>query len=85
MQLLMYVGNDLIDTVNLNEQQLSQPGYLGKFKRALKDKHQSLILESAQSPEFLVVQLQAARTAAKNETKEPKEADCPFTRRGSIR
>jgi len=57
MQLLMYLGNDLIDSIPLNIQQLSQPGYLGKFKRVLKSKHMAAIRESGGSPEFLVVNL----------------------------
>lgn len=54
MQLMMYIGNDLIEAVPLNVECLSQPGYLGKFKRMLKDKYAVLILESKTPPEFLV-------------------------------
>lgn len=57
MQLMMYLGNDLIDSIPININQLSQPGYLGKFKRVLKDKYAHLILESSLQPEFLVVDL----------------------------
>ena len=63
MQLLMYLGNDLIDSLALNFRQLSQPGYLGRFKRILKSKHAELIMQSSVQPEFLVVKLaQAANT-----------------------
>lgn len=55
MQLMMYLGNDLIDSIPVNFHQLSEPGYLGKFKRVLKHKHQELILQSSEQPEFLVV------------------------------
>ena len=57
MQLMMYLGNDLIDSTPVNLGQLSQPGYLGKFKRVLKDKHAELIRQSSANPEFLVVDL----------------------------
>lgn len=57
MQLMMYIGNDLIEAVPLHLGQLSQPGYLGKFKRILKQKHSELIQESAVEPEFLVANL----------------------------
>ena len=57
MQLMMYLGNDLIDFTPVNLSQLSQPGYLGRFKRVLKDKHAELIRESPLNPEFLVVDL----------------------------
>ena len=54
MQLMMYIGNDLIESVPLNEERVSQPGYLGKFKRMLKDKYADLIRESGKAPDFLV-------------------------------
>lgn len=57
MQLMMYIGNDLIESVPLNEERISQPGYLGKFKRMLKDKYADLIRESAIPPDFLVVDI----------------------------
>jgi len=57
MQLMMYIGNDLIEAVTLNEESVSQPGYVGKFKRMLKDKHASLICESGIRPEFLIVDI----------------------------
>jgi hypothetical protein len=55
MQLMMYIGNDLIEAVPVNLAQISQPGYLGKFKRLLKQKYFPLILESGAQPEFLVI------------------------------
>lgn len=50
----MYLGNDLIEAVPVNEKDLRVPGYLGKFKRYLKQKYDSLIRTSAEPPEFLV-------------------------------
>ena len=55
MKLMMYLGNDLIDSVPVNLYDLSKPGYLGKFKRQLKQKHLSLIQEANEQPEFLVI------------------------------
>lgn len=57
MQLMMYIGNDMIESVPLSEEHISQPGYLGKFKRMLKDKYAELIRESKTPPEFLVVDI----------------------------
>ena len=67
MQLMMYLGNDLIDSIPVNFHQLSQPGYLGKFKRVLKNKHAGMILESSVPPEFLVVDLTPASSSKKEE------------------
>ncbi len=50
----MYLGNDLIEAVPVNDKDLRVPGYLGKFKRYLKQKYETLIRTSAEQPEFLV-------------------------------
>ncbi len=57
MKLLMYLGNDLIEAVNLIDEQISKPGYLGTFKRNLKVKYKELIQQNPEPPEFLVVNL----------------------------
>lgn len=55
MQLMMYLGNDLIEAVPVNLESLSQPGYLGQFKRVLKEKYAVLIQEYGCGPDFLVI------------------------------
>ena len=60
MQLTMYLGNDLIDAVPVNLYELSKPGYLGRFKRQLKQRYFELIQETNMQPEFLVVELTPA-------------------------
>jgi hypothetical protein len=55
MQLMMYLGNDLIESIPLQKEGLRQPGYLGKFKRHLKLKYDELIKQCKEQPEFLVV------------------------------
>ena len=62
MTLMMYLGNDLIESVSVNNGQLSIPGYLGSFKRLLKQKHFHLIQESSVEPEFLVIDLNPVLT-----------------------
>ena len=64
MQLMMYIGNDLIEAVPLSEERVSQPGYLGKFKRMLKDKYADLIRESKTPPEFLVTDITPSSQSA---------------------
>ena len=51
----MYLGNDLIEAVSINVQDLRVPGYLGKFKRSLKLKYQQLLQQASEPPEFLVI------------------------------
>ena len=55
MKLMMYIGNDLIEAVPLDRDQVPIPGYLGKIKRNLKEKYQVMIAESPEGPEFLVI------------------------------
>lgn len=52
---MMYIGNDLIEAIPLNQQDLKIPGYLGKFKRNLKLKYRELIQQTPIPPEFLVI------------------------------
>lgn len=52
---MMYIGNDLIEAVPLNDENIPKPGYLGQFKRILKMKHEELIRQYSKPPEFLVV------------------------------
>jgi hypothetical protein len=54
MKLLMYLGNDLIDAIIIQREDLQQPGYLGKFKRCLKQKYEDLIQQFQDAPEFLI-------------------------------
>ncbi len=55
MKLMMYLGNDLIESVPINVLDLRVPGYLGKFKRNLKLKYQELLKMAPEPPEFLVI------------------------------
>jgi hypothetical protein len=55
MKLMMYLGNDLVESVPLDLDRISKPGYLGNFKRNLKIKYRELIQQSPQPPEFLVI------------------------------
>ena len=52
---MMYLGNDLIESVPVNVLDLRVPGYLGKFKRNLKLKYQQLLQQASEPPEFLVI------------------------------
>ena len=54
MQLMMYLGNDLIEAIPLEEARIPKPGYVGQFKRNLKIKHRDLIRKCKTPPEFLV-------------------------------
>lgn len=52
---MMYLGNDLIEAVPLNFTKISEPGYLGSFKRTLKQKYGELIQQVSEQPEFLII------------------------------
>ncbi len=57
MELMMYLGNDLIESVAVQPDKLSQPGYLGQFKRQLKLRHAELLQQVPDHPDFLVIDL----------------------------
>lgn len=68
MQLMMYIGNDLIESVPLETARISKPGYVGHFKRILKLKYQELIEQRAEKPEFLVCEPAAPSVVIRNES-----------------
>jgi hypothetical protein len=51
----MYIGNDHIESVKLDPDKISKPGYLGTFKRNLKLKYKDLISEYGSPADFIVV------------------------------
>jgi len=55
MQLMMYIGNDLIEAIPLDLANIPKPGYVGGFKRRLKQKHSELIQQFPEPPEFLII------------------------------
>lgn len=55
MQLMMYIGNDLIEAIPLDLERIPKPGYVGNFKRYLKEKYRELIQQYPEPPEFLVI------------------------------
>ena len=55
MELMMYIGNDLIESIPLEHEHVPQPGYLGSFKRKLKVKYSELIQQLSEPPEFIVL------------------------------
>jgi len=57
MQLMMYIGNDHIETISLDRERISKPGYLGTFKRNLKIKYRDLISQHGSAADFIVVNL----------------------------
>jgi hypothetical protein len=64
MQLMMYLGNDLIEAIPLLGDKVSQPGYLGRFKRELKTKYSDLINQTPQPPEFYVINMSPVMSQA---------------------
>jgi len=51
----MYLGNDFIESVRLDPDRVSKPGYLGTFKRNLKIKYKELISQYGSGADFIVI------------------------------
>lgn len=66
MQLMMYIGNDLIESVILDNARIPKPGYVGSIKRSLKIKYNELISQSIEKPEFLVTEPVSNKAAQNN-------------------
>ena len=54
MRLLMYLRNELIDSIYLEHKKVTLPGYVGSFIRLLKEKHNQILSQSIEEPQFLV-------------------------------
>ena len=54
MKLMMFLSNELIDTIPLCPESITLAGYLGKMKRELQRKYAALIECLNVEPEFLV-------------------------------
>ena len=61
MKLMMFLGNDLIESVMLEDENIPVPGYLGSFKRAMKEKYEDLIRQFSEPPQFLVIPVAIAQ------------------------
>jgi hypothetical protein len=66
MQLMMYIGNDHIESIKLDPERISKPGYLGSFKRNLKIKYRELINQHGSPADFLVIDT-VAQSATKSD------------------
>ena len=66
MKLVMYLGNDLIEAVQVEPGGLSKPGYLGNFKRVLKLKYKDLLSQVPEPPEFFVVEPPPRQVSARS-------------------
>lgn len=61
MQLMMYLGNDLLASIMLDRNSISRPGYLGKIKRQLMEQYSEELQIAGDKPEFLIVDLPTAK------------------------
>ncbi|MGH2552083.1 MAG: hypothetical protein ACRDEB_00105 [Chitinophagaceae bacterium] len=66
MKLMMYIVNDLIDSIQLEDEKIRIPGYVGDFKRNLKMKYQELISQYSTPPDFLVTNFLPPNRSTKN-------------------
>ena len=60
----MYIGNDHIESVSLDKERISKPGYLGAFKRSLKVKYKDLISQHGSPADFIIVNLDGSTNKA---------------------
>ena len=64
MNLMMFLGNDLIEAVPLDKENIPVPGYLGQFKRLLKEKYRDTISQFPEPPDFFVIEPQVQKKAS---------------------
>ena len=54
MELQMFLGNELIDSLPVNFQKITWPGYLEDLRLSLEEKHRELLEKSSQLPLFFI-------------------------------
>lgn len=54
MKLVMFIGNNCVEAVNLEESSIILPGYISHFVKMLRCKYEDLIDQSPYDPEFLI-------------------------------
>ena len=55
MELAMYLGNDFIASISLNNGQVSEPDYVKDLKRKLLDENGNVLQYTSNQPEFWIV------------------------------
>jgi len=78
MQLMMYIGNDHIESVSLDKERISKPGYLGTFKRSLKMKYKDLISQYGSPADFIIVNLDGSANKASVKENETENTNRKF-------
>jgi hypothetical protein len=64
MNLMMFLGNDLIEAIPLDKENIPVPGYLGNFKRYLKEKYRDSIQQFPDPPDFFVIEPQLQKNTS---------------------
>lgn len=54
MDLKMFIGNELIDSVRINTAQLNKPGYVEFLKMEIEEKNEEVIDLSNEEPQFFI-------------------------------
>jgi len=62
MNLMMFLGNDLIEAIPLDKENIPIPGYLGRYKRLLKEKYRDTIQQFPDPPDFFVIEPQVQKS-----------------------
>lgn len=57
MELMMYLDDRLVESMNLNSKRITEPSYVGKFVKELRQRHEKLIERASEEPEFLIFKL----------------------------
>jgi hypothetical protein len=53
MNLMMFVGSEMLESIPLDKEMISKPGYVGNFKRRLQNKYRELFANDPK-PQFYV-------------------------------
>ena len=65
MDLKMFIGNKLIDAMQINTLQLNMPGYIENLKMEMEEKNEDIIDLSNEEPQFFIETIPSSMNSKK--------------------
>ena len=66
MDLVMFLGNEFIDSVRVNEHRFHSPGYIASLKIEMEDKNEDIIDLSEEEPQFFIETVPSIMNKSRN-------------------
>lgn len=65
MELTMFLGNELIDRISLNEKKIGHPGYIERLRMDMEEKNEDILDLSSENPQFFIENMPSSMNATR--------------------